>query len=76
MQMRWQDYIEENREILAGKPVFKGTRLSVEFILRQMATGMKAEELLYQYPTLRDEHLQAAMLYSADLIQMEQTIYQ
>ncbi|MFM7131471.1 MAG: DUF433 domain-containing protein [Isosphaeraceae bacterium] len=75
MQLRWQDYVEENREILAGKPVFKGTRLSVEFILRQMATGMKADELLNEYPTLREEHLQAAILYAADLIEMEQTIY-
>ena len=37
--MKWQDYITSDPKILAGKPVIKGTRLSVEFILNLLAEG-------------------------------------
>jgi uncharacterized protein (DUF433 family) len=39
MKMRWQDYIEERKDVMAGKPAFKGTRLTVEFILKQLGAG-------------------------------------
>jgi uncharacterized protein (DUF433 family) len=74
--MKWQDHIEERKEVMAGKPVFKGTRLTVEFILKRLATGMSHEELLAQYPTLKPEHIPAALLYAADVVGMDQSIYQ
>lgn len=74
--MNWQDYIEERKEIMLGKPVFKGTRLTVEHVLRQIGAGMTDEQLLGQYPTLRPEHIRAAALYAADLVTMDQSIYQ
>jgi uncharacterized protein (DUF433 family) len=64
--MRWQDYIEERKDVMAGKPVFRGTRLTVEFIFKRLAAGMSHEELLAQYPTLEPEHIPAALLYAAD----------
>jgi uncharacterized protein (DUF433 family) len=53
---------------MMGKPVFKGTRLTVEHILNELSTGITQEELLANYPTLRPEHLRAAMLYAAALM--------
>ena len=44
MAMRWQDYIEERKEVMLGKPVFKGTRLTVEHVLRELATGMSQDQ--------------------------------
>jgi uncharacterized protein (DUF433 family) len=61
---------------MLGKPVFKGTRLTVEHILGELGTGMRHEELLDNYPTLKPEHLQAAMLYAAAVLRMDGTIYQ
>jgi len=76
MKIKWQDYIEERKDVMSGKPAFKGTRLTVEFALRQLGTGMTHQEILNQYPTLKPEHLLAAMLYAADVVTMDQTIYQ
>jgi uncharacterized protein (DUF433 family) len=68
MTIRWQDYIEKKKRVMMGKPVFKGTRLTVEHILNELSTGMTQDELLANYPTLRPEHLRAAMLYAAALV--------
>ena len=68
MTIRWQDYIEKKKRVMMGKPVFKGTRLTVEHILNELSTGMTHEELLANYPTLQPEHLRAAMLYAAALV--------
>jgi uncharacterized protein (DUF433 family) len=76
MSVKWQDYIEERKDVMLGKPVFKGTRLTVEHILRQLGAGMTNEELLDQYPTLKPEHIRAAVLYAADVVTMDQSIYQ
>jgi uncharacterized protein (DUF433 family) len=76
MTIKWQDYIEEKKEVMMGKPVFKGTRLTVEHVLNELGTGMSSEELLENYPTLKREHLQAAMLYAAAVVAMDESIYQ
>jgi uncharacterized protein (DUF433 family) len=65
MTIKWQDYIEERKEVMTGKPVLKGTRLTVKHVLHELGTGMSYEELLQNYPTLKPEHIQAAMLYAA-----------
>ncbi len=75
MSIQWHDYIEERPDVMLGKPVFKGTRLTVEHILKELGTGMSHEELFDNYPTLRPEHLQAAMLYAAAVLTMDETIY-
>lgn len=74
MAIRWQDYIEERKEVMMGKPVFKGTRLTVEHILRELAI-MSQEEVLREYSTLRSEHIPAAFLYAADLVSMDESIF-
>ena len=74
--MKWQDYIEERKEIMLGKPVFKGTRLTVEHVLQELGSGMSEPELLANYPTLKAEHLRAAALYAAAVLTMDESIYQ
>jgi uncharacterized protein (DUF433 family) len=75
MAIHWQDYIEERKDVMMGKPVFAGTRLTVDHILKEMGTGMTDQELLENYPTLRPEHIRAALLYAAAVVAMDQTIY-
>jgi uncharacterized protein (DUF433 family) len=75
MAIRWQDFVEERKDVMMGKPVLKGTRLTVEHILKELGTGMTDQELLENYPTLRSEHIRSALLYAAALVAMDETIY-
>ena len=62
----WQERIEVDPAILVGKPVIKGTRLSVEFLLDLMAEGWPAEQILGNYPQLTADDLQAVLHYAAE----------
>ena len=55
----WEDYVESNPEVLVGKPVIKGTRLSIEFIMERLANGWTEEEILENYPSLDKNSMQA-----------------
>jgi uncharacterized protein (DUF433 family) len=73
--MAWQDYIEERPDVMMGKPVFKGTRLTVEHVLSELGRGISEAELLRGHPRLTPEHIRAAMQYAAAVIGMEESIY-
>ena len=60
-----------DQEILAGKPVIKGTRISVEFILELLANGWSYEEILRNYPQLEREDILAAIRYSVEILRDE-----
>jgi len=60
--------IERNPEIMFGKPVIKGTRITVEFLMRKLADGFNVEEILEMYPHLTLAQLLAAFAYAADII--------
>lgn len=53
--MNWQKHIHSDPKILNGKPVVKGTRLSVEFLLGLVAAGWTKEQVLANYPTLVED---------------------
>jgi len=55
--------IERNPEIMLGKPVVRGTRITVELILDLLAKGQKLEEILREYPELKPEDIRAALAY-------------
>jgi uncharacterized protein (DUF433 family) len=74
--MNWQDYIERDPEVMLGKPVFKGTRLTVEFILERLGQGASVEELLESYVGLRSEHIRAAQAYAASVLRHDEVVYQ
>ena len=59
--MIWQDRIVVDPAILAGKPVIKGTRLAVEFIIGLLAQGWSEAEVLRSYPGLTSEDVQACI---------------
>ncbi|NIV14756.1 MAG: DUF433 domain-containing protein, partial [Aliifodinibius sp.] len=69
--MNWQKYIHSDPKILGGKPVVKGTRLSIEFILALFAEGWSKEEVLKNYPSLTHESLQAVFAFAADCMKEE-----
>lgn len=59
----WQEYIISDDKILLGKPIVKGTRISVEFILERLADGWSEQDLLENYPNLSNESLKAVFAY-------------
>ena len=59
---------------MMGKPVIRGTRLTVELILRKLSEGATARDLLEAYPKLTREDIQAAIRYAADTVAHEETI--
>jgi uncharacterized protein (DUF433 family) len=58
-------------EILAGKPVIRGTRISVEFVLELMAAGWSVDDILANYPHLQREDLSACLEYAKELVSGE-----
>ncbi len=69
--MNWQDRIVINPAILVGKPVIKGTRLSVEFIIDLLAQGWSESEILRNYPGLTAEDIRACLMYTSDILKTE-----
>lgn len=69
--MNWQERIIADPKVLAGKPVIKGTRLAVEFILDLLAEGWSEAEILQNYPRLTHEDIQACLSYASALIKSE-----
>jgi uncharacterized protein (DUF433 family) len=69
--MRWQDYITADPAVVAGKPVIRGTRISVEFLLKLLAGGWTAEEIQREYPHLPTEATRAALLFAAEAVEHE-----
>jgi uncharacterized protein (DUF433 family) len=66
--MQWQNYIVHSPDSLMGKPVLKGTRLTVELIMRKLAGGYSFEELLKAYPHLSKEQLSAVCKSAAEVM--------
>lgn len=67
----YKDRIEINPNILVGKPIIKGTRISVEFILELLSSGWAYEEILKNYPQLTREDILAAIEYSLEVLKEE-----
>ena len=72
--MAYKERIITDPNIMLGKPVIKGTRITVELILRKLSEDITIEELLNAYPHLTKEDILAALSYSADVISHEELI--
>lgn len=72
--MRWQDYIERKPTVMVGKPVIKGTRITVELILERLGNGATEADLLSDYPHLRPEHIRAAQAYAAAALATDEAV--
>ncbi len=71
----WRIYIHTDSDILGGKPVVKGTRLSVDFILRLFANGWTFKEVFESYPRLSSESLQAVFAYAGECLSEESLFF-
>ena len=69
--MNWQDRITLNPEVLVGKPVIKGTRLAVEFIIDLFAQGWSIDEFLRNYPDITIADIQACFAYASASLKAE-----
>lgn len=69
------DRIETNSNILAGKPVIRGTRIPVSLVLNLLAHGYSVSRVVEAYPQLTPEDVQAAMVFAASLANMEERAY-
>lgn len=56
-------------KVMVGKPVVKGTRLTVEFVLNLLAHGMTAAEILHEYEGLTQEDIQACLLFATKALE-------
>lgn len=66
-----RERIELNPKVLSGKPVLRGTRLAMEFILELLAERWTHEQILHNYPRLSDDDIWAALSYAAETIKQE-----
>ena len=62
------DRIEINPEIMFGKPVIKGTRITVEHVLRKLAGAMTIDEIVADHPHLTADDIYAAAAFAADYL--------
>jgi uncharacterized protein (DUF433 family) len=60
--------VEVNPDVMLGKPVIRGTRITVELLLRKLSEGATEEDLLEAYPHITREDIKAAIAYAADTI--------
>ena len=61
-----------DEKILAGKPIIKGTRISVEFILELLSSGMSVQDIIKEYPHLKKEDVLAAIAYATKVLRQEE----
>lgn len=64
-----------DKEIFGGKPIIKGTRISVEFILELLSSGMSVENIIKEYPHLKKEDVLSAIEYAAKSIKNQEVIF-
>jgi len=69
--MNWREHIISDKEILLGKPIIKGTRISVELILDLFANGWTEKMIFESYPRLTETDLKAVFAYLKDCIETE-----
>lgn len=66
-----EDRIVVSPDVLVGKPVIKGTRLAVEFIIGLLANGWTYDDILKNYPGLTFEDILACLSYASTVLQAE-----
>lgn len=69
--MDWRAHIHSDPGILGGRPVFVGSRYTVERVLKLMGAGWSAEQIADEYPGITAQHLHAAAAFAADLLSQE-----
>ncbi len=66
--MNWRERIVADPKVLVGKPIIKGTRISVELVMDLLGRGYSRDEILQQYPHLSLADVQACCAYAAEVV--------
>lgn len=69
--MTWQDRIGVDANVMTGKPVVRGTRMTVEFIVELLAQGWSEADIMTNYPQLTSEDIRACLHYAGDVLRSE-----
>ena len=72
--MDWQKHIERVPGVMLGKPVFRGTRITVEFVLERLAQGARPEDLVRSHPGLTLDHVRAALAYALSVVRQDELL--
>lgn len=73
--VNWRDHIVCDPAVLGGKPVLKGTRLAVEFVLEVLAVGWNEAAIRENYPNLTDDRVRAVLAYAAEMFWRNASIF-
>lgn len=71
MQLNYRDYITSNPAVMLGKPVIKGTRITVELIMEKIANDISMEEILESHPHITRKQVLACVQYALETIKNE-----
>ena len=69
--MVWQDRIVIDPKVLVGKPVIKGTRMAVEFVVDLLARGWSFQQVLQEYDHLTEADIRACLAYASEILKSE-----
>lgn len=72
--MNYKERIISDHQVMLGKPVIKGTRITVELLLRKLSEGATTSDLLAMYPNLQEADVLAALNYAYDILANEEVI--
>ena len=72
--MDYKDHLESTADIMLGKPVIKGTRITVELILKKLSEGASAEDIIKAYPNVTLNSIKAVLAYASDMVSTETVI--
>jgi uncharacterized protein (DUF433 family) len=72
--MDWRKYIERVPDVMLGKPIFRGTRMTVEFVLERLAQGARPEDLVRSHPPLTLEQVHAAIAYALAVVRQDELL--
>ena len=69
--MNWEERIEINPKVLVGKPVIRGTRLAVEFVVELLANGWSESQIIDNYTGITHEDISACLHYATEMLKSE-----
>jgi uncharacterized protein (DUF433 family) len=69
--MNWHERITVDPQILVGKPIIKGTRIAVEFVVDLLGRGWTVDRVLKEYDHLAPEDVQACLAYASEILKSE-----
>ena len=72
--MNWQQHIERVPGVMLGKPIFQGTRITVEFVLERLVQGARPEDLVKSHPSLTLDHIRAALAYALSVVRQDELV--